>query len=59
MSFPDEGADAVNLQHLALTYNFCVGSYELGTAYGHIVLAVEMDEIPFCTTAGGDPSPPM
>ena len=26
---------------LELTYNFGVGSYELGTAYGHIALTVE------------------
>jgi lactoylglutathione lyase len=32
-------------EELELTYNFGVDSYELGTAYGHIALAVDgMDE---------------
>ena len=35
MGLPGDG------DRLELTYNFCVDSYELGTAYGHIALTVD------------------
>jgi len=37
MGLPDDG------DRLELTYNFGVDSYELGTGYGHIAVAVEGD----------------
>jgi lactoylglutathione lyase len=35
------GVPGKPVPELELTYNFGVGSYELGTAYGHIALTVE------------------
>jgi lactoylglutathione lyase len=37
VGYGDERSDAV----LELTYNYGVGSYELGTAFGHIAIAVD------------------
>ena len=35
------GVPGKPVPELELTYNFGVGSYELGTAYGHIALTIE------------------
>jgi lactoylglutathione lyase len=37
VGYGDESSDAV----LELTYNYGVGSYDLGTAFGHIAIAVD------------------
>jgi lactoylglutathione lyase len=37
VGYGDERSDAV----LELTYNYGVGSYDLGTAFGHIAIAVD------------------
>jgi lactoylglutathione lyase len=54
MGFPDDGA------RLELTYNHGVDSYELGTGYNHIAIAVDnLDEVlPQLAEQGIEPEKP-
>ena len=54
MGFPDDGA------RLELTYNFGVGSYELGTGYNHIAITVDSFDtvLPALAEKGIEPEKP-